>query len=365
MFTCLGPPESEWNEQKFHVASSGCVGGRFVGPEHAVGRDIISFEKDRTVSRVHFEVIKASADVFSMRDLGSAGGTYFRVAFGKRQALQPGVMFLIGKHHFMVSSIDDTATQNSVDMGDSSSNSAGVRGSSDDECREELDELITDAEQLLTVLDGVRNKRSHNGDKSDNDTLIDERERQKIEHRVAEIHERMARLKFQGSQGKRCTLTCFLPDYSAFQGVSMMVDTRGATIGRKATNTICICAENPVDGKISTVDTAISSEHACIEYDERDQTFYLMDGSRGTNGNARRPSTNGTWYRLSGPHQQSAYHDLSVGLEVLIGTLRFGIGESMTISESNVEQRNTSSIVAAAQSKDEAIAVSQCSSSSK
>jgi len=90
-----------------------------------------------------------------------------------------------------------------------------------------------------------------------------------------------------------------------------------------------------------------------------------MDGSRGTNGNARRPSTNGTWYRLSGPHQQSAYHDLSVGLEVLIGTLRFGIGESMTISESNVEQRNTSSIVAAAQSKDEAIAVSQCSSSSK
>merc|ERR1712146_671498 len=148
--------------------------------------------------------------------------------------------------------------------------------------------------------------------------------------------------------GKRFTLTCFLPDTSPFQGRSMMVDTRGATIGRKATNTICICAENPVDGKIATVDTAISSEHACIEYDKEDQTFYLMDGSRGANGSARRPSTNGTWYRLSGPHQQSAFHDLSVGLEVLIGTIRFGIGASMTISESNVE-----STMNAAQSKDE------------
>ena len=145
VFTCLGPPESEWNEQKFHVASSGCVGGRFVGPEHAVGRDIVSFEKDRTVSRVHFEIIKASADVFSMRDLGSAGGTYFRVAFGKRQALQPGVMFLIGKHHFMVSSIDDTTTQNSVDIESSGATpEIGGRGNSEDETREELDDLITD-----------------------------------------------------------------------------------------------------------------------------------------------------------------------------------------------------------------------------
>ena len=78
-----------------------------------------------------------------------------------------------------------------------------------------------------------------------------------------------------------------------------------------------------------------------------------MDGSRGGNGNARRPSTNGTWYRLSGPHQQSAFHDLSVGLEVLVGNIRFGVGESMTINESNVDQRNTSSTAAAVPLKNE------------
>ena len=364
------------------MASSGCVGGRFVGHEHAVGRDIISFAQDRTVSRVHFEIIKASADVFAMRDLGSAGGTYFRVAFGKRQELQPGVMFLIGKHHFVVSSIDDTTTQNNVGMIDNRNSpllqqeretDAGVN--TEDEGREELDDLITDAEHLLSVLDGLRNKRSQRGDtpSDSHDHLLDERERQKLEQRVAEIHERMARLRFQGSRqqgaeysstsssssssfqfpGRRCTITCFLPDTSAFQGRSMIVDTRGATIGRKATNTICICAENPIDGKIQTVDTAISSEHACIEYDEKNKTFFLLDGSRGSNGNARRPSTNGTWYRLSGPHQQSAFHDLSVGLEVLVGNIRFGVGESMTINESNVDQRNTSSTAAAVPLKNE------------
>ena len=35
----------------------------------------------------------------------------------------------------------------------------------------------------------------------------------------------------------------------------------------------------------------------------------------------------------SGPNQESPYHELSSGIEILIGTTRFSIGESMTISE--------------------------------
>ena len=44
-------------------------------------------------------------------------------------------------------------------------------------------------------------------------------------------------------------------------------------------------------------------------------------------------STNGTWYRLSGPHQESPFHEIKAGMEVLVGTVRFAISDSMTISE--------------------------------
>lgn len=49
----------------------------------------------------------------------------------------------------------------------------------------------------------------------------------------------------------------------------------------------------------------------------------------------------------SGPYQESPYHELSSGIEILIGTTRFSIGESMTISEhdsvfSQTQQQKTS-----------------------
>ena len=64
----------------------------------AVGREIVAFPRDCTVSRCHFEISKESSDVYLLRDLGSARGTYIRVQFGKKKALHPGMIFLIGKH---------------------------------------------------------------------------------------------------------------------------------------------------------------------------------------------------------------------------------------------------------------------------
>jgi len=130
------------------------------------------------------------------------------------------------------------------------------------------------------------------------------------------------------------------------------------------------------------VDTAISSEHARVEFEPATGQFFICDGT------AAKPSTNGTWYRsvidinfaqligctrmfavhrayvrrfpqvkaadflithsfcamhqhvatnitpsyllhtfrrLSGPHQESPPHALSAGVEVLIGTVRFQV----------------------------------------
>lgn len=108
---CLGPPESDWNNQAFQVYRNGCMGGRKVNPGEALTKDTIAF-KDITVSRRHFEIYQ-SMDVVNglnthfIRDLGSAGGTFIRIAPGVRKQLNPGMIVLLGKHQFTVSSIDD------------------------------------------------------------------------------------------------------------------------------------------------------------------------------------------------------------------------------------------------------------------
>jgi hypothetical protein len=113
-------------------------------------------------------------------------------------------------------------------------------------------------------------------------------------------------------------------------------------VGRRSQCTICMCikgSEDPnfvagpdSDGsdKILNIDSAVSTEHARINLDTETGEFYIMDGS------PAKPSTNGTWYRLSGPHQESPYHDLVPNMEVLLGTVRFQVGETETIAERQV-----------------------------
>jgi pSer/pThr/pTyr-binding forkhead associated (FHA) protein len=69
------------------------------------------------------------------RDLGSAGGSFVRIQPGSRKSLHPGVIILIGKHQFTVSSIDTakktkrrpSATSDAKSLTDSTSDSKGSR----------------------------------------------------------------------------------------------------------------------------------------------------------------------------------------------------------------------------------------------
>jgi hypothetical protein len=112
---CLGPPESDWNMQSFQVSHLGCIGGRKIHAEETtpVGlkRDVMLF-KDTTVSRKHFEIAPVSNKLgkYAIRDLGSAGGTFIRIQAGQKKQLHAGMMLLLGKHQFIVSSIDDSGT---------------------------------------------------------------------------------------------------------------------------------------------------------------------------------------------------------------------------------------------------------------
>jgi pSer/pThr/pTyr-binding forkhead associated (FHA) protein len=110
---CLGPPESDWNQQSFEVTSLGCVGGRKHHVEDGMNCKEIMLFRDITVSRRHFEItamndaLNKGEKKFYIRDLGSAGGTFIRIMYGTRKQLHPGMIILLGKHQFTVSSIDD------------------------------------------------------------------------------------------------------------------------------------------------------------------------------------------------------------------------------------------------------------------
>ncbi|RYG63789.1 FHA domain-containing protein, partial [archaeon] len=137
------------------------------------------------------------------------------------------------------------------------------------------------------------------------------------------------------STQRRCTLTCCAPDGSPLQGKAFVIGPEGATLGRKATNQIALYMKvmdtQTGEERIANVDTAISSEHARVIYDDSTSCFFISDGTSG------KPSTNGTWFRLSGPHQESPPHLIEGGAEILVGTVRFVVKESMTISERKLE----------------------------
>lgn len=70
-----------------------------------------------------------------IRDVGSAGGTYVRVMFGQRKELSLGMLLMIGKHQFYVSSLNDSETTVSVTKAEDKRLSVGF----DTECEDALD----------------------------------------------------------------------------------------------------------------------------------------------------------------------------------------------------------------------------------
>lgn len=144
---CLGPPESDWNNKSFQVTSNGCLGGRKQTDDKSKQQEFILF-KDSAVSRTHFEIIIVEYGKYGIRDLGSAGGTFIRIPFNQRKELQPGIIILIGKHQFTVSSIDDS---NSI-MGDSvrSNNNVFINDNINDDIGDSINRLYHSKKCTLT-----------------------------------------------------------------------------------------------------------------------------------------------------------------------------------------------------------------------
>jgi hypothetical protein len=80
-------------------------------------------------------------------------------------------------------------------------------------------------------------------------------------------------------------------------------------------------------GEVLGLDSAVSGEHCRIEYRGEREGFVLLDGAAGVGGGGDKPSTNGTWARLSYMQMMSPRQVLERDDEILVGgILRFAVG---------------------------------------
>ena len=355
---CLGPPDAtDWYRQSFQVTPRGCIGGR--RPNHSnnptLSRDIVTF-KDTTVSRRHFEIFLASPGQYAIRDLASAGGTFIRVLHGQRKELLQGMIVMLGKHQFVISSmcsIGEAADGASVtaeleglslfahsqpkaipalshmDLKSAGSKPArcpsaiAAKENIDSGCKEDDDEQSL---ETCSTPDGLSPHRGQRGGRGGAGGVC---------HGAGLVPPPIPLALYDG---RCCVITCCAPDGSPLVGRSFSVGSKGGTLGRDPSCTVPLCRladpDSNSDGGSSALvklDSAISAEHARIVMDFKNGKFYLLDGT------PTKPSTNGTWFRLSGPVQESAPFRLNTSDEVLFGTLRFLVTESMTISEQEVQ----------------------------
>jgi len=296
---CLGPADSPFCSRNIRITKQGMSGGR---KRQANGiKDTVIFT-DATVSRRHFDIdFNEELDEFTITDLGSAGGTFLRVPFGEGKPIHENMMILVGKHQFQA--IDfvkfegdnvSVATQPEIAEGAEAAEQGGdcTRPSEFTNMDEAtVDEKEIDENATNKTLDGVEN--------------MIPKANENYEFPLA--------------------LRCFAPEGSPIQGNIFHVNANGSTIGRREQNDIALCHHR--GDELLGLDSAVSGEHAHIKFDEASQRWMLYDGVES------RPSTNGTWYRLSAMQEPSEPHVIRDKSEILIGTLRFVCKADSTLME--------------------------------
>lgn len=333
----IGPGDSEWNQKTYHVRSSGCIGGRAdFSEEIKRGQEVMQF-KDIGASRKHFRIDWVrDYDRFCIKDLGSVGGTFIRIPYSKKKELHPGMMLLLGTHQFTVSSIIDEPL---VSPSNSDSDSevvakeeaslrellaqvSSIEISNEDENARELRERLRNISSKLSEHVQNSNKSSNSNSSGGSKSAT-----------AAEGANQTRKI---------CILTCFQPELSPILGKTYKIGPEGGLIGRKASCSVSISTQtlNHYTGEYKTVeiDNAVSSEHARIELNQESGQFYITDGG------AAKASTNGIWWRLSGPQQESVHCPLeSTVTEFIVGKSRFSVKEYMTVRDKDVSSSSSSS----------------------
>lgn len=360
---CLGPAESDWIHRSQVVTKEGILGGRrriLTG-----GKDSMVFQ-DTTVSRRHFEagwgpVDETSLPSFYIQDLGSAGGTYLRLRPREIMELRDGAMILVGKHQFIVispsrlhelqlpapackhagagkSAVALEASHNSATI--STPLSPGAPGTDDNTENQGFPNMPPASAAARAVALGTEDPNdSISGAGGGGESGLRGRQGQdfplgRLIQRYLQQPEAPLVSAGESSEQPLLMLQCFAPEGSPMQHRVFAVGVEGASIGRKQSNTVSLSQEK--GGEVLGLDSAVSGEHCRIEYHHEKGGFVLVDGGMGGD----KPSTNGTWTRLSYIHMTSARQKVERDDEILVGgILRFSVSFETFLMESVVPPR--------------------------
>lgn len=356
---CLGPAESDWMNRSQVVTKEGISGGR--RRNATGGKDSMVFQ-DTTVSRRHFEAGYGPIDEtghagFYIQDLGSAGGTYLRLRPREAMGLRDGAMILVGKHQFIVlapsrfleleqqqqpqpptastapfavppmssSSTPPPPPSRNMDLVDQSDHALlGVSPTSGGGGATPAVEVTDESSGASTGAGGGVSERGAYGGKTMGASIQGYLQRPKAPLVSAD----------EGPPRPLLMLKCFAPEGSPMQHRVFAVGTEGATVGRKQSNTVSLSQEK--GGEVLGLDSAVSGEHCRLEYHPDKGAFVLLDGGLGGD----KPSTNGTWARLSYMQMASPRQILEREDEILVGgILRFAVSFESFLMEGVVPPR--------------------------
>ncbi len=311
---CLGPAESDWMNRSQVVTKDGVSGGR--RRNSTGGKDSMVFQ-DTTVSRRHFEagwamVDEAGREGFYIQDLGSAGGTYLRLRPREAMGLRDGAMLLVGKHQFLVLA-PSRVQELQVPPPALAASVSGLSLSS------VSPEPPSQAAGEVAAA-GLAQPDESNGGVScaGGDKTVGALIQAYLRRPRAPL------VSAEDSSKPQMLLKCFAPEGSPMQHRVFAIGTEGATVGRKTSNTVTLSQEK--GGEVLGLDSAVSGEHCRIEFQHppgAEGGFVLLDGGAGGD----KPSTNGTWARLSYMQMASPRQVLERDDEILVGgILRFAVG---------------------------------------
>jgi len=349
-----------------------------------------------------------SKKLFAIRDCGSAGGTFLRIPPGQAVIIYPGMRIMLGKHQLevcdpprivlsstihpsvpldgcdkemrqppppptMISNFEHAMTEVYTPYYHNKSyhhTAANARRKDPSYCKTNATDTRGNKDydqdlilfQKLELTDGA-NKHSQNPNDclSDTNSLLEgslassqeDDNKRRSNDNISSIDTSFIGMEEEDLKMNidhpMISLKCFAPEGTPLQGREFFVGKAGATIGRKVQNTISFC--HRIGDSYVGIDNSISGEHASIIFNEQKGTLELRDGpmtsvveEHGGRVSLSSGSTNGTWIRLSGLHEESDYHYLHDKSEILIGTVRFLVSMEEVIVERDIYSDSEGSI---------------------
>jgi hypothetical protein len=288
---CVESTTPGYSNVVYHVGQDGAEGGR-IQKSIVFDRQFIQLLDDPTCSRKHFHInFNEKTSQFEICDLGSTSGVLVRIFHNDGYTLNKSDIICFGKHQLIV---EDITTINHEKA--SSSSHSNISGCLTLKC------IAPEGSPLENTLYTIESKNGREG-------TIGRNQNSDISFTVMN----QASNKLVGVDGAISSEHARIKCFHHFDHTPSSSSSFSSTIP-------CITPRSRSEGKEGEDDA-----NPPINNSSSSLKFVLLDGSE------HKPSSNGTWLRLSKPNEASRSFPLVEGSEFIIGGSRFKVTYGSTV----------------------------------